>query len=185
MSWNLEINGELLYRAQDYYESASFQPTATPWLVSEEAYCATCPPEATRWSSPLGLYHVASAEQGFIQMMLDGNIPCKQLQATSPCFRHESYDNLHKPYFYKLELYSPEATEKEMWRVIKLAAGLFETLGVSCCLEQTGESAWDLVDDRQFIELGSYGLRKFQHHEWVYATGIALPRFDIVKQIRS
>jgi hypothetical protein len=30
------------------------------------------------------------------------------------------------------------------------------------------------------IELGSYGIRKYNNHKWIYATGVAEPRLSQV-----
>lgn len=191
MSWALELNGELLGTAQQHYNSTGFRQIATPWLVGETAFKATCPPDTWinhPWKSPLNendLYHVASAEQGFLQMLLDGNRLVGRFQSTTPCFRYETYDNLHQPYFYKLELFSSVANLKEVGVCILAARKLFENLGVDTRVIQTDEQTWDVIDKVHGIELGSYGIRKLLGHEWTYGTGLAIPRFSYVKEISS
>ena len=173
------INASVLAEAQKYYSEHGYIDTPTPWLVGEDAYWATLPPEheAFLWQSPLGQYHVGSAEQGFIQMMLDGETLPERAQSTTPCFRGEpTYDSLHFPFFYKLELYAGDTSTKTLEEMIACARGLFRTLKIPTRVVETGEHSYDIETALSHIELGSYGIRTFRGHEWTYGTGIALPR---------
>ncbi|MGB4767962.1 MAG: hypothetical protein WBP22_01780 [Candidatus Saccharimonas sp.] len=175
----LSIDASLLARTQDYYAEHGYVATPTPWLVEYEAYMATVPPghEDMLWRSLHGTYHVASAEQGFIQMMLDGDeIPAKA-QSTSPCYRGEPvYDELHQPFFYKLELYQKDTSDRALAEMITCARGLFESIGIPTRVICTGERSYDIETARSHVELGSYGYRNYRGHEWLYGTGLALPR---------
>lgn len=177
----LSIDAQELAVAQEYYAKNGFLDTQTPWLVGEQAYMSTCPPDAPLWRSPLGLFHVASAEQGFIEMMIDGEPIPKWAQSTTPCFRAEpEFDAIHKPYFYKLELYSAVASKEEALRLLGCAKKFFASLGAETVTVQTSETSWDLNHRRTGIELGSYGYRSFKTHKWTYGTGLAQPRLSYV-----
>lgn len=175
----VSIDASMLADAQSYYASYGYVDTPTPWLVGEAAYRATLPPdhEGLEWQSPVGGYHVGSAEQGFMQLMHDDLPIPERAQSTSPCYRAEpAYDELHWPYFYKLELYNADVSDASLAEMITCARGLFTQLGIPTRIIQTGERAYDIETATTHIELGSYGVRAFQGHEWLYGTGLALPR---------
>ena len=175
----LSIDANLLAKAQNYYTEHEYIDTPTPWLVDYEAYMATVPPghEDMLWSSLHGTYHVASAEQGFIQMMLDGDTIPARAQSTSPCYRGEPvYDDLHQPFFYKLELYQTDTSDLALAEMITCARGLFESLDIRTRIVATGARSYDIETADSHIELGSYGYRNYRGHEWLYGTGLALPR---------
>ncbi len=181
----LSIDARLLADAQSYFASYGYVDTPTPWLVGETAYRATLPPdhEGLEWQSPVGGYHVGSAEQGFMQLIADGMPIPKRAQSTSPCYRGEpAYDELHWPYFYKLELYNADVSDASLAEMITCARGLFTQLGIPTRIIQTGERAYDIETATTHFELGSYGVRTFQGREWLYGTGLALPRATIAKE---
>ena len=181
----LSIDARLLADAQSYYASYGYVDTPTPWLVGEAAYRATLPPdhEGLEWQSPVGGYHVGSAEQGFMQL-IDDDLPIpERAQSASPCYRGEpAYDELHWPYFYKLELYNADVSNASLAEMITCARGLFTQLGIPTRIIQTGERAYDIETAMTHVELGSYGVRTFQGREWLYGTGLALPRATIAKE---
>lgn len=184
----LTIDAPLLEQAQSFYETYGFAQTATPWLVSEEAYMATCPPDIDnrRWHGPTDTFMIASAEQGFIEMLLTNVSIPQRAQSTTPCFRwEEEFNEIHQPFFYKTELYDANHDEKALFRMISLAKTLFKHLGVSARLQLIADGSYDLICDQTGIELGSYGIRTFKNYAWTYGTGIALPRFSFVKNRRE
>ena len=180
----LSIDAHLLARAQSHYTEQGYIDTPTPWLVEYEAYMATVPPghEGMLWRSLHGTYHVASAEQGFIQMMLDGDEIPARAQSTSPCYRGEpAYDELHQPFFYKLELYQKDTSDQILTEMITCARGLFDSLGIRTRVVATGERSYDIETAQSHVELGSYGYRQYRQYEWLYGTGLALPRATLYK----
>ncbi len=181
MSWTLEINARPLARAQTFYKEKGFEVHPTPWLVEHDAYYATFPihTKSRPWQAPNCMYHVASAEQGFLQLLLDGHKLSGRFQSTTPCFRDEErYDAIHQPYFYKLELFSSYATAKEVSYMLHSAQKLLKNLGLDTKIVQMKDGSYDLLERASGIELGSYGIRKYQQHIWVYGTGIAMPRTE-------
>src|SRR5271157_3330889 len=102
-----------LLAAIEYYEKCGFKYVNVPWAVSKEAILMTRPPHVV--GDPLHyiaggieLYPVASAEQSFLQMQLDATDRISGSFCTiTPCFRNEDrLDDLHQPYFEKVELIS-------------------------------------------------------------------------------
>lgn len=196
-----------LINALIYYEDSSFNPIDVPWAVSREAMNITRP----AWAGPATLNYVAggqelcpvaSGEQSFLQLQLDArsrgeNITGRWVTMT-PCFRNEEVvDDLHQPYFQKVELIQwidPEKTSRvrdDLDLMIQLASEFFRTYMNVAVIPNTdpdpiGSVAFDIVSLRSRIELGSYGIR---NHEsvggWIYGTGLAEPRFSYVRALES
>lgn len=163
----------------DFYESKGYAYMEVPWIVSEEASNATLPPglEATMTQyGPL----VGSAEQSFIELLLRGETITKAC-AITPCFRDEvdGWDDLHQPYFMKLELINTNASHEALVEMIQDATELFSRW-LAVKLEET-DIGFDIVSAERGIELGSYGQRMLgDGQRFLYGTGLALPRLDTV-----
>jgi len=202
-----------LLDAREYFEQHGFKFVDAPWTVSREAVLATRPPwiAGEPFSYAAGgvfQFPVASAEQSFLQMQMDA-MAARQPRlegsycALTPCFRNEPVlDDLHQPYFMKLELIRWVSdqdltiySEADMNRMIQLARIWYESehpgdhpgddlqvrvvenndpdhLGVT--------QAYDIVTAHTGIELGSYGIREHAKiGRWVYGTGLAEPRYSV------
>jgi hypothetical protein len=167
---------ERLATAEKYYREAGYTPVETPWIIGPEGYFATAPKDKDMVPFvTLGGYLVASGEQGFLQLMLGGRDPGRAY-TTTPCFRHERYDDLHQPYFMKVELIDThDVTEAGLARVLGDARTLFEQF-IETRVEAIGDGSYDIVAADTGIELGSYGIREKFGLRWVYGTGLAEPR---------
>lgn len=175
----LTFNFELIGQAQNFYSQHNFQPIAVPWVVDEK-YIAETKPEGVAFYSTLGGVLVSSAEQSFIQMLDKGWDEPGAYQATTPCFRDEDHDYLHSPYFMKTELFDNEnVTEMRLDDMVDVALQFFSQLVPSVILP-IGDGTYDIVGAKSGLELGSYGIRQRLHHEWIYGTGLALPRLEQV-----
>jgi hypothetical protein len=187
-----------LLSAIKYYEQCGFKYIDVPWTVSEEAMNITRPAWAgtnTLIYTAGGKQHcpVASAEQSFLQMQLDAldgsldNRISGSFCTLTPCFRNEPViDDLHQPYFMKVELISWDKTTREDMDKMIAGARLFfeEHLWIDCVYntepDPIGVVAYDLVTTHTGIELGSYGIREHPRvGRWVYGTGLAEPRFSL------
>jgi hypothetical protein len=187
------------------YERFGYRYVDAPWAVSKQAMDITRPTwagaETLRFvAGGVELCPVASAEQSFLQMQMDANKATRgPYVAFTPCFRNEPVvDDLHQPYFMKVELIywlDPEGsfTEHEvvMHRMIDHARRFFESYIDTDIVPNTelaqsdpvgvGGAAFDVVSLRSGTEIGSYGIR--QHPlvgRWVYGTGCAEPRLTYV-----
>lgn len=171
------IDWQRLADAEAHYTSAGYRPTHVPWIVSRKAYRETAPGDKLHMQT-VGGYLVGSAEQSFIQLLLDGRSPGKS-QALTPCFRwEEEYDDLHHPYFMKLELFSPHFAKYDLNTMINDAIAFFDRY-TSPVVTPT-DIGYDLTDLRTGIELGSYGVREASGRRFVYGTGLAEPRLSEV-----
>lgn len=193
-----------LLEAVAYYEKCGFKYVDVPWAVGEEAIGITRPPHASveggchmvAGGGPL--FPVASAEQSFIQLQLDAHGSLDNRIAGSfctltPCFRNEpTLDDLHQPYFMKVELVSWDRTTREdMDKMIASARLLFEKdLWVDCVhnseKDPIGVVAYDLVATHTGVELGSYGIREHPRvGRWLYGTGLAEPRYSYALELEE
>jgi len=89
----------------NYYQGRGYLDNPQPWVASKTAMETTLPPEVEATTLHGEALLVGSAEQAFIDRMLDGSLSPGRWQTITPCFRREDkYDELHHPYFMKLEL---------------------------------------------------------------------------------
>jgi phenylalanyl-tRNA synthetase alpha subunit len=129
----------------------------------------------------LGGYLVASGEQGFIELMIRENLVGKYFTIT-PCFREEKYDELHLPYFMKLELIDTEVDNKKLPAMINDAKRFFDNYLETKVIPT--KDGYDIVSAKSNIELGSYGIRAYKEFLWVYGTGVAEPRLSQVLEMK-
>ncbi len=171
------IDWKLLAEAVDFYERAGFIYTEVPWLVSQEATYATLPENISDPYQCSDGYLLGSGEQGFIQSILDCKLDLHNRFTVTPCFRNEPEDDLHRRWFMKLELYSARTTRESLDLMIETASKFmnYQLLDEQVSVEWTGDMQADLTLNG--IEVGSYGKRVLPKREFLYGTGLALPRF--------
>ena len=185
------INYSNIGKAIDFYQSLDYEYIEVPWIVSEHAINATLPPGAIATKTNMG-YLVGSAEQAFVEMMLKNQLKNKKYVAASPCFRDEIEDEWHQKTFFKVELISifESGNLEEIYPFVKQMIGdaysFFQSLDTNNLkIEKTFlyENTFMLHDiNLNGIEIGSYGIRKFEHLTWIYGTGLAEPRFSMAKK---
>lgn len=174
------LDWRMIANAVEHYTNRGFEYIDTPWIVSPEASRITCPNEAYHdVIVQNGMTLVASAEQGFLQLEMDGKLTGKRYVTCGPCFRirdaRENQDGLHLPTFMKVELYVRCDTEVdalvEARNLVEVARGYMadEVKIVNY------DDSWDL--ELNGIEVGSYGARRHGDIIWAYGTGLALPRY--------
>ncbi len=161
-----------------------------PWHVGRVAYYTTKPIGAMdvalqsfRGDAPADVpfdrpYMVASGEQSFIQMMLDGQF-IKRHVCVTPCFRWEPrVDMLHRRYFMKAELINAQdVDEGHLIDMIHDACSFFESF-VRVRVVRTA-IGYDIVEKGTRFELGSYGIREIPGFRWIYGTACAEPRLSL------
>jgi hypothetical protein len=193
----VEINYQTVSRAISLYSSKGYKYVDTPWMVSGNALEVTLPPDRHGFAvthperEPRSNNLVGSAEQGFIQLMLNAQIEPGSYCSAGPCFRDEPEVNeLHRLCFFKLELikiYAPEEVPQliDTWKMAHLAKDIHAELYWLSKKSQERlrmvktEPGYDL--ELAGIEVGSYGLREHAGHRWLYGTGLALPRAQIAR----
>ena len=181
-----QIDWQLLATAVDYYKSLGFEYVEVPWKVSVDSAKVTCPSDGILEMSD-DLVLIASAEQGFIDLVRDGLLPRDKggvnYVACTPCFRVQDAERsiLHHPYFMKVELFvrlenedQGDSTVKELMHKARRLMGMN---GAIPEVRKFDDGTVDLEIDG--IEVGSYGWK--WHRDvglWAYGTGLALPRFS-------
>lgn len=186
------IDYQKIADAIEHYKKYGFELIDVPWCVVEEANRVTLPKHIARVETPWGDL-IGSAEQGFIDLMIDSLMPHGRYMAVSPCFRiEEQYSELTRPYFMKLELIeyrpahpwsnSPAQSPTLACEFMIEAAMAFFSSYVRCDRIPMENESTDIVTP-DGIELGSYGMRSFKTHKWVYGTGLAEPRLSSAIEI--
>src|SRR3989338_4820259 len=173
---------ELITFAETFYQSKGYQKIDVPWAIDKDVLDITLP-AGKKGVDLLDKKLVGSAEQSYLQLLKEKKILTGKYVATTPCFRDDNIDELHQHYFLKTELIhiylQGNRVEKDIEKIINDALEFFRFfLPVK---KQQTDIGYDIVDERDGIELGSYGIRQHQFSEnykvqWVYGTGIALPR---------
>lgn len=187
------MNYENIGKALKHFTSRGYVyfPDA-PWEVDREAYYGTKPSDAgpdviiSRGASDR--YLVASGEQSFMQMLLDGRF-IKRGICVTPCYRQDRLDGWHRQYFMKAELINADDPSREnLVQMLHEASAFFETFLTTKIIE-TGEDQFDIVAKYSRVELGSYGIRHWQRattdeplrrpFTWIYGTACAEPRLSM------
>ena len=162
--------------AQQFYTSMGYEPIKVPWRVSATAIRMTGANPREPGGDVIG-----SAEQGFLQMILDGVIAPGECQSISPCFRDDVPDALHQPEFMKLELaiIGDDFSNFDM-NIQDDALAFFMRYSDDICVNPENQDI-----ELNGIELGSYGKKKIEHTTLHYGTGIAEPRFSYALESES
>lgn len=185
------INWNQLSDAVAYYKGLGYTYVETPWYVESKTGMITCPSrhmmlqlepdDHDAWTM------VGSAEQGFLQRIIDGNLDKnKTYLSCGPCIRKEEiYDDLHLPQFMKVELFRHCKDIKEADAVAtEFIDNAFSYMRGFCLndesIEKTETDDPSCIDiEINGIEVGSYGTRYYESVGWwVYGTGLAEPRFS-------
>jgi len=166
-----------------------------PWVVGRDAYYSTKPPEARDFriddgsvygnGNPIQKYAVASGEQSFVQMLLDGQ-PLKRALCVTPCYRIEDWNVWHRPWFMKAELINAhDVDDGHLMHMVHEACSFFEQFLPHVRVIRT-RVGYDIVEKDSRMELGSYGIRdvtvRDQNLRWIYGTGCAEPRLSTVME---
>lgn len=180
------IDYKLLGNAVNFYENMGYEQIEVPWVVSAEASLVTAPINGI-FEIDDGKHLVGSAEQGFIELMLEFSDKLKndkKYMAISPCFRRDIPSEIYSEWFIKLELFCKIKNNNPITMMIEFlkdAETLFTKIHGKRVTNKlsTSMTSFDLMFNA--IELGSYGYRKLQQTGdiWVYGTGLALPRAQL------
>jgi aspartyl/asparaginyl-tRNA synthetase len=173
------IDYKIIAHSTEFYEEKGFKRIDAPWLATENV---------TRITAPGGvimnrLVHnnkclVASGEQSFLYMMVKSQLPPGSYQTVTPCFRDEHVDPFHLKSFLKNELIITSDVSRNSLAKCINAAREFFTMYCGNVTEEETEDGYDLFANG--VEIGSYGIRQYEHLKWVYGTGVAEPRFSNV-----
>lgn len=197
---NIDYN--YLETVKKHYVEKGYKYIEVPWVVSHKAISVTVPRSI---SVKNDIQPVASGEQSFIDLALEKVLPTGPHCCVTPCFRLQDTqdDGLHFIQFVKLELIDYFAyTEPRKYSLDRMIGHVLDYLNLNLITERRvmaiddGERncktthATDIEIQMksgprtgEYIEFGSYGIR---YHDdvgwWVYGTGVALPRFQYIKE---
>lgn len=195
------IDWGMLGRAVDHYVGLGFTQIEVPWVVPATLNVDTKPHSNQSFVLPYDMFAdtphelVGSAEQGFMYLIQQNTIDPGKYLSVSPCFRFDVFDSTHFPWFMKIELcVIPESNDKlqsELTSLVNQAASLFDKLckkpssfynekrrHLECQVVAINDT-YDI--EINGIEVGSYGIRSISDKQYVYGTGLALPRFTIAR----
>jgi len=171
------INYDLLSQAVKHYTNNGFEYIETPWIVSEYSNRVTTGIINNEYKFKNNLELVGSGEQSFIELYINGLLPRGTYQTITPCFRTEIFYTLdRKKYFIKNELIDTKnVDDNRLNEIVNICYNFFSTY-VKCDVIETIDG-FDIVTKNN-VELGSYGIRKTNFLDWIYATGCAEPRLS-------
>lgn len=185
MEYENNIDWKKLFHGIEYYEKVGYTMLNTDWIVEREFTEVTKPIDIVPVSyGEVDL--VGSCEQTFIKMMSQGVIKNGSFMGLTPCFRNEPIvDLLHRKYFMKLELIvvgGYNTWSENLGYMLNHSLDFFSKY-LPVDMIQTDEEQYDIIDIKNGIELGSYGIRHWKDLSWVYGTGIAEPRLSTTIEI--
>jgi len=161
------MNYQRIADAIKFYEKLGYKYVDTPWVVHQHIKAVTFPGTLEKCH---GGYLVGSAEQGFIDLMVNRKIKPGKYVSAGPCFRFDDVVKSvhHHPYFFKVELCE--------YGTIDFSHVLYDA---HAFLGGTEVNTLDGIDlELGGLEIGSYGYRVYSGFEWAYGTGLAEPRYS-------
>lgn len=172
------INYKNVALAIDFYKERGYKYIEVPWLVSQEAINVTLPTEHNSISTRFGEL-AGSAEQSFIQLLLNDELTTGKYVTASPCFRDDKLDFWHSRYFFKVELFELYNKHISYLSMVEDALDFFKSIAGKNKISTmyAGIFALDIVING--IEVGSYGRREYKGWTWNYGTGYADPRYSL------
>lgn len=177
----------ILNNSIEFYEKQGFKRIESPWLVTKSISNITKPSDRldyiVNYNSKEKVL-VGSGEQSFLYLFLKNHIPNGRYQTITPCYRLEPFDVTHTKYFMKNELIDTEdVTYDNLLKIVDTAYKFMKSYINDCEIIKTDEG-FDI--NYKDIELGSYGIRSCSYLKWIYATGVAEPRFsNTIKMIKN
>lgn len=177
------ISYENISKALASYKALGYTYIDVPWIVDNDSIDSTKPSDRKSISIAENAHLVGSAEQSFYHMIKNELLQHGKYVAATPCFRDENViDELHKNYFFKVELinYTPDVpSSTDVFTITEHALFVFNKLKRKVRFEREHtHEGFDI--NVNGVEIGSYGVRQINGHNWVYGTGIAEPRFSLV-----
>lgn len=180
----------ILTNALAYY-GEKYKLIDVPYIVDVDVSAETKPTFVEDLHHNKDKVYVGSGEQSFIQLMKENKLSEGKFMCLTPCYREESVlDDTHLKMFMKLELidYRYKWSQRDDFMAENLVALSDMLLNVDN-FYKNNISAYDKIeiiksDANQYdilindFEVGSYGIRETSYGQFIYGTGLALPRFN-------
>lgn len=180
----MNVDLPAIRKAMDIYQSLGYTDISVPYVVDRDVSEVTLPQDKEATYHHGRKVYSGSAEQGFLQLMKDGQLPAGKYMALTPCVRDDEPDETHAQVFMKLELiWVDPPGEMSALSVAAQATYVMKCFGIDAFSVPTDEAedSWDL-ETGSGLELGSYGIRVYRGRRYIYGTGLAEPRFSLAKQ---
>lgn len=185
------ISTKILIDALNYYQSKGFQPIDVPMVVdSASARLITAPDKPFLYHNDYQVY-IGSAEQGFIQLYKDNELPQGKFMAVTPCYRYETHYDAQTYYMFmelKLIHIGDNLTSQDRNNMINICQSFFKCYHQNITIDyETLSSSIDIFieyDDNMYsgTKIGSYGMRYMPDGmPYIYGTGVAFPRIGTKK----
>lgn len=172
------IDYSILAESVIFYENRGYDQIEVPWIVPRAFDDITRPGKKSPILVGEDSSLVGSAEQSFIYLLSRGILKPGQYQAITPCFRDDVEDLLHLKQFMKNELIKTDKVNNDqLTSMVTMALDFVHAYNKEASIIET-ESGFDIVLGD--IELGSYGIREHYNLKWIYGTGCALPRMQVI-----
>ena len=173
-----------LFDSLEYFKSNNFKYVDLDWIVDEYVSNITKPSDRKNFYINDKVL-VASAEQSFLELIINNKLEYGRYCGITPCFRDEIVDYLHNNFFMKVELIDTmNTTIKSLNEIIDICLNNFNKY-LPCEILQIDDITFDIIDSKNKIELGSYGIRMYNNFSWIYATGLAEPRLtNVIKLLK-
>lgn len=170
------MNIDKFINAVNHYKKRGYVPIQLPYYASNAAIDITIPKD--RVSLPHGLDngYVGSAEQSFIDRILQKAPLRGCFMAFTPCYRdEEEISTVTQLIFSKLELYSTKKSPTDICTDVISFIGTHYNKEINIVKTDIGI---DLVYND--VEIGSFGDRTINGITYCYGTGITFPRYNLL-----
>lgn len=169
--------------AIEFFDSVGATYVELPWTVKEDYSNITKPEEARNFIVKDKVL-VASGEQSFLELLIEGKYEFKEdniYYGITPCFRDDIEDETHRTYFMKLELFSVSSSKLVFNEIIRICNFYMSKYKQNLRVKYINKLNVD-IESVDGIEYGSYSMRSFKlnnnkEYSWICGTGIAIPRF--------
>ena len=169
-----------------FFSSEKYRLIDVPFIVDVDVSALTKP------SFVKDIYHsedkvyVGSGEQSFLQLLKEDKIQCGKYMCITPCMRDENVlDDIHYKMFMKLELIhilkSTDNPYKKLEEMFSMNVYINSNHLPDLTWDEITKDKTDVDIYSNGIEIGSYGIRQAYGVNYIYGTGMALPRFTNIK----
>ena len=178
------INWERLISSMAFYASIGYTYRDLNWTVSRDVSEITKTNDRKDYLIEDRAV-VASGEQSFLELIKNGKLKQGKYHGITPCFRDETtIDYLHQRYFMKVELINTLNVSTNSLDNMVLDAFELYSKYLDVKVTELDKNLYDIVDLKNNIELGSYGIRTTEFGNYCYGTGIAEPRLSKVLKLQ-
>lgn len=179
------INHSILNEAIEYYKSIGYSYVEVPWVVSSSSSSLGISDGIKRQFSTFLGDLIASGEQGFFELVRTNSPLIRKGEnyvTCTPCFRdEEKLSPYTRNWFEKVELFCwcHRDEAESIFKKLQYDSYSFHSKYTDS-IKQIKINGHNVDLKLNDIEIASIGIRNTENFTWVYATGVAEPRFSTV-----